>query len=76
MDSHCPQLAFAQLLNHIHQTEIFRNGDVLWAFASAVVARSARNVDVFGNGVNHTADEVGFLLVQRLPLPLWLWWAE
>lgn len=30
------ELAFAQLLNHIHQTEILRNGDVLWAFASAV----------------------------------------
>ena len=41
---------------------------MLWAFASAVVARSARNVDVFGNGVNHTADEVGFLLVQRLEI--------
>ena len=60
------ELAFAQLLNHIHQTEILWNGDVLWAFACAVVARCARNVDVFGNGVNHTADEVGFLLVQRL----------
>ena len=62
------ELAFAQLLNHIHQTEILWNGDVLWAFACAVVARCARNVDVFGNGVNHMADEVGFLLVQRLEI--------
>ena len=39
------ELAFAQLLNHIHQTEILWNSDVLWAFASAVVARRAESTE-------------------------------
>ena len=68
VESAVGDLAHAQLLHHIHQGEILRNGNVLRAIARAIVACSARNVDILINRVDHARYQLRLLFAERLKI--------